>query len=115
MPSEQLTRPERVRRRPDFQKAYERGVRSHGRYMTLLLLPNNLGAGRLGIVASRKLGGAVARNRAKRMVRNVFRRNKIAPGMDVIVIPRPALVAASLGELEADYRAALQRHVRRHR
>jgi ribonuclease P protein component len=115
MALERLTRAERVRRRPEFQQAFERGLRSHGRHLTLVLAPNTIGTGRLGIVASRKLGGAIARNRAKRIVRNVFRRNKIARGLDIVVIPRPSLVTATLAEVEADYRAALQRHVRRHR
>jgi ribonuclease P protein component len=112
MPAERLTRRERVRRRPEFQQAFDRGRRSSGRFMTLLVVPNSVGVARLGIVASRKIGGAVKRNRAKRIVRNLFRRNKITASVDVIVIPRPGLVDAPIAELEADYRTALQRHAR---
>ena len=60
--------------------------------------------GRLGIAATKKLGGAVQRNRAKRLIREVFRRNKIAPGFDVVVVPKRELLDASLTTLEADYR-----------
>ena len=91
---------------------YGKGIRIHSRYCTMFVLPNGKGPGRLGIAATRKLGGAVQRNRAKRLIREVFRRNKIAPGFDVIVIPKRDLLDASLSTLEADYRALLARRYR---
>ena len=100
---------ERIRRRPEFQQVYNRGVRIRGRYSTLFMLPNNQTAGRLGIAATKKLGGAVQRNRAKRLIREVFRRNKVAAGLDVVVVPRRELFEASLTALETEYRAALAR------
>src|ERR1700704_4084328 len=100
---------ERIRRRADFQQAYEHGARVHGRYSTLFILPNKLDVGRLGIAATKKLGGAVQRNRAKRLIREVFRHNKIAPGFDVVVVPRRGLLETSLTILEADYRISLER------
>ncbi len=103
---------ERIRRRAEFERAYERGVRIRGRYLTLFLLANQLDVGRLGISATRKLGGAVARNRAKRLIREVFRRNKIAPGYDVVVIPKRELLDAGLSVIEADYRSNLERRLR---
>ena len=104
---------EHIRRRAEFQQVYERGARIRGRFSTLFLLPNKLSIGRLGIAATRKLGGAVQRNRAKRLIREVFRRNKIAPGFDVVVIPKRDLLDASLSEIEADYRALIERRLRR--
>src|SRR5580698_583235 len=103
---------ERIRRRADFQQVYGNGVRIHGRYITIFLLPNNRGVGRLGIAATKKLGDAVRRNRAKRLIREVFRRNKIAPGLDIVVVPRRQLLDASLTVLEADYLNALERRLR---
>jgi ribonuclease P protein component len=108
-------RGERIRRRPEFQQVYERGARIGGRYSTIFLLPNAGGPGRLGIAATKKLGGAVQRNRAKRLIREVFRRNKIAPGYDVVVIPKRGLLDASLTALEADYRALVERQLGRAR
>lgn len=78
----------------------------------MFILPNAGGVGRLGIAATRKLGGAVQRNRAKRLIREVFRRNKIAQGFDVVVIPKRDLLDASLSDLEADYRTLLERRLR---
>ena len=103
---------ERIRRRADFQHVYERGARIHGRYATLFVLANQLRVGRLGIAATRKLGGAVQRNRAKRLIREVFRRNKIAPGYDVVVVPKRELLGVGLTVLEADYRHNLERRLR---
>lgn len=77
--------------------------------MTLLVAPNDLDVARLGVVATRKLGSAVTRNRAKRLVREVFRRNKPAPGVDLVVVPRRELLDAPFATLEADYRALLRR------
>ena len=91
---------------------YERGVRLRGRYSTTFILRNEQGVGRLGIAATKKLGGAVQRNRAKRLIREVFRRNKIASGFDVIVVPKRELLDASLTVLEADYRRSLEPRVR---
>lgn len=106
---------ERIRRRPDFQQVYERGARIGGRYSTVFMLPNGGKTGRLGIAATKKLGGAVQRNRAKRLIREVFRRNKIAPGFDVVIIPKRGLLDASLTVLEADYRALVERQLGRTR
>jgi ribonuclease P protein component len=103
---------ERIRRRAEFQQIYSRGFRVHSRYCTAFLLANG-GVGRLGIAATKKLGGAVERNRAKRLIREVFRRNKIADGFDVVVIPKRELLDASLDTLEADYRRLIARRVAR--
>ena len=110
-----FTRNERVRRRVEYQQIYDRGVRTHGRYLTMFTLSNNLPVGRLGIAATKKLGGAVERNRAKRLIREVFRRNKLAPGFDIVVIPKRELLDASLTALETEFRHTLERSLRRGR
>jgi ribonuclease P protein component len=106
---------ERIRRRADFQQVYARGMRMHGRYSTLFVLPNAGGPSRLGVAATRKLGGAVQRNRAKRLIREVFRRNKIPSGFDVVVVPRRDLLDAAFSVLEAEYRTIVERQLGRAR
>ena len=102
---------QRIRRHADFQDVYEQGSRIPGRYYTLFTKPNGLAVGRLGIAATKRLGGAVVRNRAKRLIREVFRRNDIAPGFDIVVVPRRELLATSLTALESDYRATVTRRL----
>ena len=106
---------ERVRRRVEYQQIYGRGLKVHGKFLTMFTLPNGLLVGRLGIAATKKMGGAVVRNKAKRLIREVFRRNKLAPGFDVVVIPRRELVDASLTAIEAEFRNVLERSLRRRR
>ena len=110
-----LRRHERVRRRREFRKVYDHGTRLRGEYTTVFLLPNDLPIGRLGIAATKRLGGAVKRNRAKRLIREVFRRNKIAPGYDVVVVPRRELLGTNLATLEAEYRRNIERRLRHRR
>src|SRR5215210_1249177 len=112
MPSHSFTKTQRVRRRGEFQQIFKSGYRVGSRYFTLLLAPHRGPAPRLGIVASKKLGDAVRRNRAKRLVRELFRHAEVLPtagGIDVIVIPRRELFDASFAELDRDFRTAWQR------
>jgi ribonuclease P protein component len=108
-----FSRDERIRRRSEYQKIYDRGIKAHGRLFTLFALPTDLPRGRLGIAATRKLGGAVQRNRAKRLIREVFRRNKPVSGVDIIVVPKRELLDASLTALESEFRQILSRSLRR--
>jgi ribonuclease P protein component len=103
---------ERIRRRAEFLQVYEHGIKVQSRYCTVFALRTDGSRGRLGIAATRKLGGSVQRNLAKRLIREVFRRNKIAGGFDVVVVPRRELLDATLTVLEADYRSAVERVLR---
>lgn len=66
------------------------------------------GPARLGITASRKIGGAVVRNRAKRLVRAAFRECAawFAAGIDVVVIVRKAPENRRLGDVLSEWRGA---------
>lgn len=81
--------------------------------MTLVILHNNRDVSRLGIVATRRLGGAARRNRAKRLVREIFRLNKSARGLDIVVHPQREFPDVPFATLQADYRSALRRYGRR--
>jgi ribonuclease P protein component len=109
---QRLTRTERVRRRPEFERAYNTGVRIHGRFMTVFAVPNGTERPRIGVAATRKLGSAVIRNRAKRLARELFRRHKGASGLDIIIVPRREMLDASFANVESDFLAVLERRGR---
>lgn len=77
--------------------------------MTVVALPNTRGESRLGIAATRKLGGAVVRNRAKRLVRELFRNAAVPPGLDIVIIPRPDMLDADFRTIQSEFRTALLR------
>jgi ribonuclease P protein component len=112
MALERFSKDRRVRRRDEFQRVFDLSIRAKGRYLTILAAPNRGGSARLGIVASRKFGDAVRRNRAKRLIREVFRRSDaptLGLAIDVVVIPRRELLGAAYDEFEADFRNTLKR------
>jgi ribonuclease P protein component len=107
--NERLTPPERIRKKSDFASLYREGGRFRGRYFTLVFLENELGRSRLAVVASRKVGSAVVRNRVKRRFRELFRRNKelLARPLDLIVIARPEAGEAAWTDLRDAYFSSL--------
>jgi ribonuclease P protein component len=88
------------------------GGKVHGRFMTLFVLSNSLEVSRLGITATRKLGGAVSRNRAKRRVREMFRTMSIPDGLDLVVVARRELIDASWRDLQREFQALVGRQRR---
>jgi len=100
----------RVRKRREFEAAQDGGRRATTPHFVFLLFARaeTNGPARLGIVASRKIGNAVVRNRAKRLVREAFRssRDLFRPGIDVIVIVRRPLAPSKLSDVVSEWRAA---------
>lgn len=77
--------------------------------MIVFTLPRDGQPSRLGIAATRKLGISVERNRAKRLVRELFRHHPAPPGFDIVVVPRRPFFGASFPSLEAEYVATVGR------
>jgi ribonuclease P protein component len=68
----------------------------------LIVLPNELGKVRIAISANRKIGGAVQRNRAKRVLRSGMRPllDQIKPGNDLVLIAKPEIRPATALDTE---------------
>ena len=109
MSGQALPAAQRIRRRPEFERIYREGTRIHGRFMTLFVMSNGGSAPRLGVAATRKIGTAVERNRAKRLSREVFRRHDSIAAIDVVVVPRREMLDAPFIRIAADFDAALTR------
>lgn len=96
-PDLRLRRHQRLIRAREFHEAYEQGRKRVGRLMVLYLREGEGAALRLGVVTGRKVGGAVQRNRARRRLRECFRRQRhlFQGRYDVVLVARAALVQAS--------------------
>ena len=70
---------------------------------------NGAGPARAGFVVSRKVGGAVARNRAKRLLREALRLEgrELPEGLDLVLIARPSVATASYRDVASDVRKIL--------
>lgn len=105
----------RLSTRAEYTAVQEAGRRVSGRFLTLLGRPNGRSQDRLGIIASRRVGGAVVRNRAKRRLREIFRREASEtvradrPAIDFVAIARTDLARAPFAAVDADVRAALRK------
>jgi ribonuclease P protein component len=110
-----------LRRQSDFRAIREHGRRYNCGPFTLWCLRREPVAGadpattplrRVGVVASTaSVGHAVLRNRAKRRLREIFRRHQesVLPGCDLLLTARSAMVDAPLPELEKKFVEACQR------
>ena len=67
---------ERIRKKKDFSDLYGNGGCYRGKYFNLIFRPNGLEFSRMSAVASRKVGNAVQRNKARRRARELFRRKQ---------------------------------------
>lgn len=100
---------ERIKKKSEFLLLYKQGRRYKGKYFSLIYLPNALSFSRFAVVASRKVGDAVERNKIKRWMRELFRRNKqlLKNPMDIIVIPKKDIIELSWAFLRKEYLAAI--------
>jgi ribonuclease P protein component len=106
-PTGRFRRGDRLQRSSEFGRVSREGSRAVEAAFVLLVAPGRAGGAggtgqRLGITVSRKVGGAVVRNRVKRRVREWFRRCRscLRTGIDLVVIGRSE--AARLSRQESD-------------
>ena len=101
----------RLRSRSDFQRVRRTG-KSWAHPLTVLLASSNqLTHARIGFVASKRVGGAVQRNRAKRRLRAELRaqNNHLAAGWDLVFVARQPILDCSMPELSAAVTELLSR------
>ncbi|MDE2660797.1 MAG: ribonuclease P protein component [Acidobacteriota bacterium] len=106
---ESLSRDQRIARSAEFRAVMSAGSRGVSPCLVAVRRTGITGSApsRLGVVASRKIGGAVRRSRAKRLLREVYRRGE-RPAGDLILIARHGIGEASWPDLERAYRSAVR-------
>jgi ribonuclease P protein component len=92
---------EHLRSPSDFRRVYERRRSASDGWLIVYGCENGLGFLRVGLSVSRRIGGAIKRNRLRRLYREAFRltRHEMPTGLDLVLIPRTAELP-SLEELK---------------
>lgn len=103
----------RLSRSGEFDRVYRDGASQANRYLVIYSFPrgeDDRGETRLGVSASRKVGGAVERNRVKRVLREAFwaLSDRLADGHDYVLVARPDLAELTAKEGEAGVRGTIE-------
>jgi ribonuclease P protein component len=109
--SEKFRKSDRILKRDVFRRVYEEGRKIQFRYFTAFVLTKQTDGSRIGITTTRKMGNSVERNRARRLIREAFRRNKwlVPQGVDIVINAKRSLVEAAYRDFESEFVAFLER------
>ena len=108
---EKFRKSDRILKRETFRRAYDGGKKYQAKYFTAFVISNQQDSSRLGITVTRKVAKSAKRNRSRRLVREVYRKNKwrVPPGIDIVINVKGALISAGYDELEGDFVQFLER------
>lgn len=95
----------RITGNQQYSVVYKNGRRFAGKYLIVFIVQSNGQGRRFGIVTSKKIGNAVTRNRAKRQIREVVRRNlaRLPKGYDIVIVARYTVKEATFGLIESEF------------
>jgi ribonuclease P protein component len=101
----------RIVRSSDYRAIYKAGNKIYSRNFILFIRKNDIGRSRLGLTVSRKAGGAVTRNRIKRLFREIFRKSyeNIPNQLDMVINAKSSCFVVSYGELRDEFLDVVKR------
>ena len=113
-PRYRFMKEQKLRRPAEFKRVYDGGAKAGDDRLLVFALANDLGVTRVGLSVSKKHGGAVKRNRIKRLLREAFRlgQHELPAGFDLVLIPRPN-AAATLADFRKSLAGCARRAVKR--
>ena len=104
-----MTRPERLTSSPGFRRVLTAGRRVSTPSAVCVVAAGAQGAQpRVGVTAAHRIGGAVVRNRAKRLLREAVRHLPLREGVEVVLIARPPITGKTCQEVERDVASGLR-------
>ena len=89
-----------ITKKEQYDSVYKRGSNLANKNLVIRVLPNNLEISRYGIMVSRRVGKAVVRNRIKRTIREIIRKETLQPGYDVVLIARVSIAEARYAQVK---------------
>lgn len=107
-----LSRIHRIQQGRDFARLKARGRRLVNGCVVVNCLPSGeTSLSRLGVITSRKVGNAVVRSRARRLLREAWRRHQhdFTQPQEIVLVARPSIAGMKLVDVERDYLQALRR------
>jgi len=95
---------ERLQRGFQFRRVYEHGRKVEGKLAVVYVLEAAPEDRAVGVVTSRRIGGAVVRNRARRLLRETYRLNKskLKPNLQIVMVARSVIKGKRYREVEAN-------------
>lgn len=101
----------RISKSKEYNNTYNSGLKIPGKYLIAYVLTNNLPVNRFGIVASKKIGNAVTRNRARRRLRAIAENStdRLKAGHDIVLIARQGISKVDFSKLEKEFYTVMKK------
>jgi len=106
-----MLKPNILRKKSDISSIYKKGKSVGDRYIVLFYRKNGLQKKRIAFLASKKVGNAVKRNRARRLMKESYRHisNDLAEGYDYIFIARNTIVDKKCADVKKSLESACRK------
>ena len=92
-----------LKKNHEFRRLYNKGKSAASQYIVIYIRKNNSTRNQLGVTVSKKIGGAVQRNRVRRRLKEIYRLSEddLKPGYDIVIVARLSSRFIKYSELEA--------------